>query len=118
MSLSLDLEGDLESVAAYVAGMAAPTPDDVLDGDAVAGQGNYATCLACHGADGMGNEALGAPPLVGQSDWYMVAQLQKFKKGWRGADPQDVTGATMRPNAMLLDDNGMQNVVSYIETLR
>ncbi len=48
----------------------------------------------------------------------MVAQLQKFKKGWRGADPQDVTGATMRPNAMLLDDNGMQNVVSYIETLR
>jgi cytochrome c553 len=118
MSLSLDLEGDLESVAAYVASLPAAVPDDVLDGDAVAGQGNYATCLACHGADGTGNEALGAPPLVGQSDWYMVSQLQKFKKGWRGANPQDVTGATMRPNAMLLDDDGMQNVVSYIETLR
>jgi cytochrome c oxidase subunit 2 len=118
MSLSLDLAGDVESVAEYVASMPRPEPDDVLDGNAQAGQATYQTCGACHGADGNGIEALQAPPLLGQSDWYMVAQLEKFKAGWRGSHPADTFGAIMRPNAMPLDEASMQNVSSYIESLR
>jgi cytochrome c553 len=118
MSLTLDLEGDLESVAEYVASLAPAIPDDLLTGDEEAGRTTYQTCVACHGVDGGGVQALNAPPLRNQSDWYMVAQLRKFRSGWRGANPQDVTGATMRPNAMLLDEDGIQNVVAYIETLR
>lgn len=118
MSMTLDLEGDMESVAEYVASMPQTNPTPVLAGDATAGQALYATCSACHGADGSGMEALRSPPVVGQHDWYLVSQLQKFKKGWRGATPEDTWGATMRPNAMMLDDAGMENVVAYIQTLQ
>jgi len=118
MSWSLDLEGDLESVAEYVASMAATNPAPALEGgDPQAGQATYAVCAACHGPDGRGNEAVQAPPLAGQSDWYLLSQLHKFKAGWRGGDPADTWGATMRPNALMLDDAAMLNVVAYIQTL-
>lgn len=118
MSWSLDLPGDLESVAEFVAAMAPTAPAPALQGgDAQSGQATYVVCGACHGADGKGNEAVHAPPLVGQSDWYLLAQLHKFKAGWRGANPADTWGATMRPNALMLDDAAMANVVAYIQTL-
>ncbi len=119
MSWSLDLPGDLESVAEFVAALPPTAPAPALQGgDAQAGQGTYVVCAACHGADGKGNEAVHAPPLVGQSDWYLLAQLHKFKAGWRGANPADTWGATMRPNALMLDDAAMANVVAYIQTLQ
>jgi cytochrome c553 len=119
MSWALDLPGDLESVAEYVATLPALRPAATLEGgDAQAGEAIYATCAVCHGPDGRGNEALHSPPLVGQNDWYLLAQLHKFKRGWRGGDPTDVWGATMRPNAMMLDDAAMANVVAYIQTLQ
>jgi len=118
MSWSLDLEGDLESVAEYVASLPAATPEVTVQGNVQAGQAAYQTCAACHGPGAQGMEALGAPPLVAQSDWYMIAQLRKFKSGQRGTDPADISGGTMRPNAMLLDDQAMQDVVAYIQTLR
>lgn len=119
MSWTLDLDGDLESVAEYVASLTAMAPTSALEGgDAQAGQAVYATCAACHGPDGRGNEALHSPPLVGQSDWYLLSQLHKFKAGWRGSNPEDVWGSTMRPNAMMLDDAAMLNVVAYIQTLQ
>jgi cytochrome c553 len=78
----------------------------------------YATCAACHGADGRGNEALKAPPLVGQNDWYIVAQLKKFKEGIRGADPQDASGQQMRAMVNVLpDETAVRNVAAYIRTL-
>ena len=119
MSWSLDLPGDLESVAAFVSGMAPTSPAAALEGgDPQAGQATYQVCAACHGPDGKGNEAMHAPPLVGQADWYLLAQLHKFKAGWRGANPADTWGATMRPNALMLDDAAMANVVAYIQTLQ
>ncbi len=119
MSRQMMDEGEIKSVAAYVASMpakkSAPT---VTGGDAAAGAASYATCLACHGPDGKGNEALKAPPIAGQHDWYLVAQLNKFKKGIRGANPKDVTGGQMRPMSMTLaDDQAIKNVVAHISTL-
>jgi cytochrome c553 len=118
MSWALDLEGDVQSVASYVASLPVADPAPVLAGDAAAGQAAYLVCSACHGADGSGNEAIHAPPLAGGSDWYHVAQLRKFRDGWRGTDTADIWGQTMRPNAMALDSAGMANVVAYIQTLR
>ena len=119
MSWALDLDGDLESVAEFVASMPHVVQEPVLEGgDAQAGQASFVVCTACHGPDGKGNEAVHAPPLVGQADWYLLSQLHKFKAGWRGADPADIWGATMRPNAMMLDDQSMLNVVAYIQTLQ
>jgi cytochrome c553 len=119
MSWSLDLEGDLESVAEYVASMTRVPSEPVLaNGDAEAGRATYQMCVACHGPRGDGNSAVNAPPLVGQSDWYLVAQLEKFKSGQRGTDPADISGATMRPNTLVLDAQAMANVVAYIQTLQ
>lgn len=119
MSWSLDLAGDVESVAEFVATLARTDAAPVLQGgDVQAGQVAYQVCAACHGPSGEGNEAVFAPPLVGQNDWYLLAQLQKFKAGWRGANPADIWGATMRANALTLDDAAMADVVAYVQTLR
>ncbi len=109
---------DLRAVAAYVASLPRSSPTATLDGQAAQGQGLYATCVACHGADGKGNEALKAPPLVGQNDWYIVAQLKKFKDGLRGTDAGDVTGQQMRAMAnVLVDEKAMRDVAAYIRSL-
>lgn len=119
MANALDLSGDRGSVAEFVAGMPAVDPEPVLQvGDAQAGQQTFQTCIACHGPDGRGNQTVFSPPLVNQHDWYLLSQLQKFKKGWRGVNPNDTWGQTMRPNSLLLDDAAMENVVAYIQTLQ
>lgn len=121
MARSLNLEGDVASVAQYVASLPArPAPVTLTGGDPVAGATTYTTvCVVCHGADGAGLEAMGAPTLVNQADWYMVRQLEKFQSGMRGADPRDVTGQQMAAmSSMLTDHQAMLNVIAYIHTLR
>jgi len=119
MSWSLDLEGDNASVAEYVASLSpVPQPTVLHGGDAAAGQTTWAVCTSCHGADARGNDVLHAPPLAGQADWYLAAQLRKFRVGWRGTADGDVWGGSMRPNAMALDDAAISNVIAYLHTLR
>ncbi len=119
MSFQIKNERDLQEVSRYVASLpAVPAAPTLTAANAEAGKGPFQVCVACHGADGRGNQALNAPPLIGQHDWYLVRQLQKFKDGHRGTAAGDVTGAQMRPMAMTLaDDAAIQNVVAYISTL-
>ena len=87
-------------------------------GDAAAGQPLYATCAACHGAQGEGQAALNAPKLAGQGAWYLKRQLAQFKAGARGAHSKDTYGQVMAPMAALLtDDAAIANVAAYIATL-
>lgn len=119
MANALDLSGDRASVAEFVAAMPATDPEPALEvGDVEAGQQVFQTCIACHGPEAEGNQTVFAPPLVGQHDWYLLSQLQKFKRGWRGTDPNDTWGATMRPNSLTLDDAAMEDVVAYIQTIQ
>ena len=120
MSLYLDDDADLEAVAGYVASLPpAPPPAQLEGGDPERGKTLYAPCLACHGAQAEGLEALGGPNLRVSADWYMLRQLQHFKSGIRGSDPRDVTGMRMRPMSMtLVDEQAMKDVVAYILTLR
>lgn len=118
MSRVLGKDGDLESVAQYVASLAGvDAPGTLESGDVAAGRQEYGPCTACHGANGEGNEALGAPPLQGQHDWYLMRQLQKFRSGWRGMASGDVGGAMMRSNTLTMDDATMENLVAFIRTL-
>ena len=81
-------------------------------------QGSYANCAACHGADGQGNEALGAPGLVGRNDWYMFRQIKLFKSGYRGVHPDDTAGRLMRPSTQSLkSDQDVNDVLVYINSL-
>jgi cytochrome c553 len=119
MSRQMKDLAEVKAVSEYVASMPKKNAAPSLEGaDAVAGAGAYAVCLACHGADANGNQAVNSPPLAGQHDWYLLSQLKKFKAGHRGVDPRDVTGATMRPMSMTLaDEQAMKNVVAHINTL-
>jgi len=69
-------------------------------------------------ADGRGNMDMGSPDLSMQADWYLVAQLEKFKTGMRGAHPEDVQGQQMAAMSQTLtDEQAMRDVVAYIRTL-
>lgn len=111
--------GDMDAIIAYVSTLPAVPSKPILGGDAQAGQAQYtAICVACHGPDAKGMQALSAPPLVQQQDWYLYLQLKKFKMGMRGAHPQDVTGSQMRAmSSTLQDTTAMRNVVAYIMSL-
>lgn len=119
MAVSLNREGDIESVAEYVASLAAPFPESTLHGNAGAGAAQYEqVCVTCHGPDGRGIEALRAPPIVQLHDWYLVQELENFRSGARGAHPADTWGLTMRAQAALLTDQGMRDIIAYVQTLR
>jgi cytochrome c553 len=92
--------------------------DPSIEGDAAAGQRAYAICTACHGADGTGNEALGAADLRYLSEIYMARQLMYFRDGIRGSHPQDARGAQMAVmSKMLTSDQAIADVIAYIQTL-
>jgi cytochrome c oxidase subunit 2 len=88
-------------------------------GDAAAGQQTFqVTCALCHGANGLGNAALGGNKLVDLPDWYIARQLKYFRDGIRGANSSDTFGMQMAAMANLLrDDQQIADVIAYIETL-
>lgn len=119
MSMTVRSETDLQALGLYIAALPPRPAAATLTGDAEKGKSYYTTCAACHGPEALGNEAVGSPPLTLQQDWYLVTQIGKFRKGIRGADPQDIRGAQMRPMANTLpDDAAIADVVAYIQTLR
>lgn len=119
MALSMPTEDDVKVVSAYIAQMPRPAHAPMVQGgNAEKGKGLFATCVACHGADGGGMQALNAPAIAGADDWYLLEQLQKFKKKVRGDPAVDPVGATMQAmTATLADEQAMKDVVAYIMTL-
>ena len=94
------------------------TIEQTVNGDARRGKTLYASCGACHGAQGEGNQVMSAPALAGQSDWYLVRQLDKYRSGARGYDPADALGNQMKAAAAVLaEERDVQDVVAYINTL-
>lgn len=78
----------------------------------------YATCAACHGAQGEGNRSLNAPRLTHLAPVYIVAQLQKFKQGTRGGSDASESARQMAAiAATLADDQAMYDTAAYIANL-
>ncbi len=119
MSLSLPTAKDVKDVAAYIAQLPRPQHAVTVQGGNVDhGKQLFNTCIACHGADAMGNQALNAPMLAGADDWYLVEQVMKFKKKIRGDPKVDPVGATMQAMSNTLpDEQSIKDVVAYIKTL-
>jgi cytochrome c553 len=112
--------GQVAQAVAYAASVPSAAPvAPTVDGDIRRGEALYETCAACHGGRGEGSQALSAPPLTGQSDWYLAAQLALFRSGARGTATGDVQGAVMRASALVLpDDAAVADVVAYVNTLQ
>lgn len=78
----------------------------------------FAQCVACHGARGEGNPALGAPAIAGQHVAYLQRQLQNFRGGLRGTNPKDTQGAQMRAIAATLpNDAAVVAVATHVASL-
>ncbi len=108
----------IEDMVAYIQTLEASAPAPTIEGNVEAGKAAYQVCAACHGPDGMGNEAMNAPRLAGQHDWYLKLELQEYKSGLRGTHPEDSFGAQMRPMAMTLaSEEAIDNVVAYLNSL-
>ncbi|MDH3978262.1 MAG: c-type cytochrome [Gammaproteobacteria bacterium] len=107
-----DYEAWLDTQPTYAEILAQPA------GDADAGKAQYATCAACHGQNGEGNQQLNAPKLAGLEPWYFKQQINAYKEGLRGTHEDDIYGQQMRPMAMMLaNDAAIANVAAYISTL-
>ncbi len=118
MSRQMKSQEELDAVADYVSKLPAQKPVATVKGNPEKGKASYATCLACHGPEGKGNEQLKAPRINAQHDWYLLTQLRKFRAGVRSYSPADVPGNTMKPMAMTLpNEQALADVVSYIATL-
>ena len=116
MSQTLKTPEDIAAVTAYVATLPAHKPPTTLvGGDPERGKQLYQVCTPCHGPDAGGNQAIGAPTLAYQNDWYLLTSLHKYQAGIRSRDPN---AAIMRGMAATLpDDQAKKDVISYIVTL-
>jgi cytochrome c oxidase subunit II len=117
MAATLADDKAVADVAAYIASLPDTPAAPTIKGNVDTGRQRFATCAACHGADGSGIAATNGPRLKGMSDWYMARQIKNFRDGVRGAHPQDIYGAQMALIAgMLADDAAIGDVLAYLNT--
>lgn len=89
-------------------------------GDAAAGKALFPVCTACHGPQGQGNQAMNAPKIAGQSQWYFIKQMQLFQQGARGTAPGDMQGmqmASMSKGPQLMQEQALLDLAAYVATL-
>jgi len=110
---------DVTHIAAHVAALPRPKTTKSMEGKMFRGEAKFnEVCASCHGPNAQGNKDLNAPPLVGANDWYVLSQLQNFKSGVRGGNPEvDPIGSSMRAMALMLTDENMTDLAVYINSL-
>ena len=114
-------EADIPGLAALITTELPPAqPAATMTGDAARGEDYYVNiCSACHGGNGQGNDALGAPALAGVNDWYLKSSYQSYLDGVRGAHPDDFYGAQMaRLAPALAKGDDIDDVIAFITTLQ
>jgi cytochrome c553 len=118
MSRQVRSETERSAVARHVASLPHVTSTAAIRGGNTAeGQRAYLLCASCHGVTGSGFEAGRVPPLAGLDDWYVAAQIRKFKNGVRGTRPGDAFGPVMRAVAEPLSAENINQVAAYVHTL-
>jgi cytochrome c oxidase cbb3-type subunit 3 len=87
MAAAVGTADDVRNVAHYVLSLSGSTHNAVF---AQLGQPKFAACAACHGADGKGNQALGAPDLTNNvwlHGWGEQAIVRAINNGFNNAMP-------------------------------
>jgi cytochrome c553 len=87
-----------------------PSSSLLAQGDADAGAGKIAVCVACHGQDGNMIVLPNVPKIGGQNEKYLLKQMQDIKSGVRAAPL--MTGML---NA--LNDQDLVDVAAYFASL-
>lgn len=112
----------IKALAAHVEAMPGIMPKPVVQSDQVDLENGMLLwqerCMECHRYNASGELAFGSPPLTGRQDWYLAAQIQKFKNGQRGTIKGDVNGAKMVLSSQFIEDEqSLKDVIAYIMTL-
>jgi len=97
-------------LAGFVAVSSLTMAGSVLAGDAVAGKAKAASCVACHGTNGISIMPI-YPNLAGQKDAYLEAQIKAFRDGTR-------TNATMAPMVKSLTDADAANIAAFFSAMK
>ena len=99
MAAALGGADDVKNVAQYVLSLSG-SPHDALK--AALGKPKFAVCAACHGADGKGNPALGAPNLTddiwlhGYGEAAVLAMIKNGKANQMPAQGEKLTEAQIQ----------------------
>jgi cytochrome c553 len=120
-SISLVLNSaNIPGIATMVASLPRAATPPGSKADPSAGERIYSErCAECHRYNGTGELVFGSAPLAGLPEWYLTAQLRKFKNGQRGAAVGDANGQKMILAATYIEDEAtLKSVVAYIMTLR
>ncbi len=105
MAAAVGSSEDVRNVAHYVLSLSGSPHNDIA---AQLGKPKYAACAACHGANGKGNAALGAPDLTDKvwlHGWGEQAIVQIITQG---------KTAVMPPQASLLTPEQVQVLAAYV----
>ncbi len=78
-------------------------------GDAEAGKAKSATCVACHGGDGI-SIAPNYPNLACQKEQYLVDSIKAYQNG-------DRNNPIMKPMVAALSEEDIVNLAAYYSTL-
>ncbi|WP_304307066.1 cytochrome-c oxidase, cbb3-type subunit III [Pseudacidovorax intermedius] len=99
MAAAVGSADDVKNVANYVLSLSGSPHDSVRAG---LGKAKFAVCAACHGADGGGNQALGAPRLNdniwlhGYGEAAIIAMVNNGKQNVMPAQNERLTEAQIR----------------------
>ena len=105
VTLSLTISLTLVAILALI-----PSSSLLAQGEADAGAGKIAVCVACHGQDGNMIVLPNVPKIGGQNEKYLLKQMQDIKSGVRAAPL--MTGML---NA--LNDQDLVDVAAYFASL-
>ena len=78
-------------------------------GDIKTGRAKALMCQACHGLDGL-SKVPDAPNIAGQTEPYIVAQLQAYKSGVRKDDAMSVVAPS-------LSDTDIEDLAAYFSAI-
>ena len=78
-------------------------------GDVKAGRAKALMCQACHGLDGL-SKVPDAPNIAGQTEPYIVAQLQAYKAGARKNEAMSVVAPS-------LSDTDIEDLAAYFSAI-
>jgi len=78
-------------------------------GDIKVGRAKALMCQACHGLDGL-SKVPDAPNIAGQTEPYLIAELQEFKTGARKNDAMTVVASS-------LSDSDIENLAAYYSAI-
>ena len=99
MAAAVGTADDVKNVANYVLSLSGSPNDSVR---AALGKPKFAACAACHGADGKGNQALGAPNLTddiwlhGYGENAIIAMVNNGKVNQMPAQAQKLSPAQIK----------------------